>query len=83
MPDMRESKRRIAASVDRRIEEADREYDEAMTEDVRRRAIQCTVIAGHLAKEQRILVTPDVVEYVLLTAEHLGFIDEWVSWQEE
>ena len=64
------------------LNDADADYDEAMREDSYRRAVQCTVIAGHLAKEARILVTPTVVEYVLSTAEHLGFIDEWVSWQE-
>lgn len=58
------------------------EYTQAMDEDALARAVQCTVIAGYLAKEHGILVTPTVVEYVLSTAEHLGYIDEWVSWQE-
>ena len=58
------------------------DYAKGMAEDAHARAVQCTVIAGHLAKEYGILVSPTVVEYVLSVAEHLEYIPEWVSWQE-
>ena len=58
------------------------DYAQGMAEDAIARQVQCTVIAGHLAKEYGILVSPTVVEYVLSVAEHLEYIPEWVSWQE-